>query len=358
MKITNVRGYLLPRRANPLRYHFRPGLPGSDTFVEPAVLRIETDEGIDGLVEVQRGPMAMDVIERRLRPMLTGQDPLLRELLWQRVWEIDHIEDLPLHLLGVADLALWDILSKHSGVPVYKLLGGYRNALPAYASTVTFETIAQYLDVIDQCLELGYRAVKLHAWGDVQRDIALAEAVRAHAGDQIELMYDGSAAFDLHDAIRVGRALDALGFRWYEEPILDSGVGVYQALRDKVDIALLVSEHADGVHYNMADFIRFRAGDLVRASWRLKGGFTGAQRIAHLASAFQLRAEVHQGGMQNLQLSCSIPNTTYYEAMIRDNPVTPEPLVGPDGMARVTEEPGIQSVLDLEAIERQAVATI
>ncbi len=358
MRITAVHGYLLPRRPNPLHYRWRDGIPGSDPFVQPAILQIATDEGIDGLVEVQRGRMAMDVIERRLQPMLVGEDPLLRERLWERIWAIDHIEDLPLHLLGVTDLALWDILSKHSGVPVYKLLGGMRAALPAYASTVTFDTVEEYLEVADQCLELGYRAIKLHAWGDVRRDGLLAQAMREHVGDDIVLLYDGSAAFDLYDAIRLGRALYDLGFAWYEEPILDASISAYRALREKVEIPLLVSEHADGVHYNMADFVHFSAGDLVRTSWRLKGGLTGALRIALLASAFQLRAEVHGGGMANLQLGCAIPNTTYYEAMIRDNPVTPEPLVGRDGMAQATEELGVRSVLDFDAAIAQAIERV
>ena len=89
-------------------------------------------------------------------------------------------------------------------MPVYELFGAYCTEIPAYASTVTFSSIAEYLDVADQCLELGYPAIKLHAWGDARRDAALAVALRAHVGDDVDLMYDGSAGFDLPDTIYLG----------------------------------------------------------------------------------------------------------------------------------------------------------
>lgn len=105
------------------------------------------------------------------------------------------------------------------GDPTLSIAGGYRSHLPAYASTVTFRTIEEYLDVADQCLALGFRAIKLHAFGEVARDGALAVVLRRHVGDEIALMYDGSAAFDLQDAIRLGGILRDQGFEWYEEPM-------------------------------------------------------------------------------------------------------------------------------------------
>ena len=92
-------------------------------------------------------------------------------------------------------------------MPVWQLLGGFRTSIPAYASTVTFGSVEEYLDVATQCLALGYPAIKLHAWGDARRDAALCVALREHVGDDVPLMYDGSAGFDLPDAIYLGRVL-------------------------------------------------------------------------------------------------------------------------------------------------------
>lgn len=121
-------------------------------------------------------------------------------------------------------------------------------------------------------------------------------------------MYDGSAGFDLLDAIYVGRALGEAGFLWYEEPMREFNIGAYQRLREKVDIPLLSGETSDGAHFNIADFIEMKAADLVRVSTHYKGGVTGALRIAHLAQSFNMRAEVHGGGAANLHIACAIPN--------------------------------------------------
>lgn len=118
-------------------------------------------------------------------------------------------------------------------------------------------------------------------------------------------------------------------------------IDAYRRLREKIDVPLLSGETSDGAHYNIADFIAFGAADLVRTSTHFKGGITGGLRIAHLAEAFNLRAEVHGGGLPNLHLACAIPNTTYYECLIRSNPITVEPEIASDGTIAPPDRPGI-----------------
>lgn len=98
------------------------------------------------------------------RPELVGERADQREWIWHRLWELDRTEEFPIWLIGIVDVALWDLEARALGVPVHRLLGTYRDSIPAYASTTTFATVEEFLDVADQCLELGFPAIKLHAW--------------------------------------------------------------------------------------------------------------------------------------------------------------------------------------------------
>lgn len=347
-------------------YRWRDGLPGSRGSFAGGVLRIRTDDGHTGVAFASRPNAAAivdDFLDRHIRAEMVGGDPLAREWWWHRVWELDRLEELPLYVLGLIDVALWDLVGRVSDVPAWRVIGAFRTCIPAYASTVTFESVEQYLDVADQCLELGYRAIKLHAWGDVDRDIALIDALRAHVGDTLPLMYDGSAGFDLPDAIRVGKALSDAGYLWYEEPMREFSVTAYKLLGQSVDVPLLVAETSDGAHMNAADFVAAGCATFgLRVSARLRAGITGAMRIAHLADAYRLRAEVHSPEIPSRHLCMAISNTTYFESLVTSDPVTRAAEIGPDGMLRAPSEPGIAlpASLDLppELLEFQEGARV
>lgn len=321
-------------------FQWRAGLPGSEPASVLGILRIHTDEGVYGEAPVRRGAIAKDLVDRRIRGELIGADPLMREHLWHRMWELDRVEEFPIYMLGLVDVALWDLAGKAAGLPVWKLLGGAREALPAYASTVTFDSIEEYLDIADQCLEAGYPAIKLHAWGDARRDAKLIHALRDHVGDDLPLMYDGSAGFDLPDAIYVGDALSDAGYLWYEEPMREFNVTSHRWLADRVRVPLLVAETSDGAHMNTADFLVNGCAAYVRVSTPLKGGVTGAMRIAHLADAFRMRAEVHGPSVVHQHLCMAISNTTYYEALIHSNPINVNPEVDANGLIHAPQGPG------------------
>ena len=345
MKITHVDVHRFRMPAADPPYQWRHGLGGSAPAGDGAVLRIGTDEGAEGVALFARpggAPVLEELVDRVFREELVGQDPFRREWLWHRVWELDRIEELPLPTLGLIDVALWDLAGRVYGQPTWEVLGGFRTELPAYASTTTFGTIDEFLDVADQCLELGYRGIKLHAWGDARRDAVLCQALREHVGPGVPLMYDGSAAFDLPDAIRLGRALSEADYLWYEEPMREFSVTAYRRLADAVDVPLLVAETSDGVHMNAGDFIAAGAASFgVRASTTLRGGITGAMRTAHLADAYRLRAEVHGSDIPNQHLCMAIPNTTYYESLVTARTVVRERHVDAAGLVHAPQDPGI-----------------
>lgn len=345
MKITHVESIRVHVPAVDPPFKWRDGLAGSAPAGDGAVLRIGTDEGAEGIAFFARPGAAVmldDLVERVFRPELVGQDPLQREWLWHRIWELDRIHELPLPTLGLVDTALWDLAGRMQGLPTWKVLGGYRTSLPAYASTSTFASVEEFLDVADQCLALGYQGIKLHAWGDARRDAKLAIALRDHVGDDVPLMYDGSAGFDLPDAIHVGRALSDARYLWYEEPMREFSITAYAGLAKGVDVPLLVAETSDGAHMNSADFIAAGAATFgVRASTNLRGGITGAMRTAHLADAFRLRAEVHGSDLPTHHLCMAIPNTTYYESLVTTTTVVRETYVDEHGLLHAPTEPGI-----------------
>jgi L-alanine-DL-glutamate epimerase-like enolase superfamily enzyme len=316
-------------------------LPGSGTVRHNCWLIIETDEGITGRAHSAHGPVIKAVVDAHMRDMLVGHDPLLREFLWEQAWEMDRLAEFPIYALGLPDIALWDIAAQVAGVPAYKLMGGYRNRIPAYASTTTFETTEEFLHVADQCLDYGFGAIKLHAWGDYRKDAKLCQDLRAHVGDEIALMYDGSAGFDLIESLYVAKALEEANYLWLEEPMREFSIGAYRRLAEAVTIPILSGETSDGAHFNIADFIENNAADVVRTSTHYKGGITGGLRIAHLAEAFHMRAEVHGGGLPNLHLACAVPNNTYYESLVDAVEIVVEQGIGRDGCISPPDVPGL-----------------
>ena len=344
MRITHVETYSVPIAGTQHPFAWRRGLRGAPPDGEGGVLRIGTESGAEGVALAPRrgaGTILQDIGDRVLRDELTGADPLQREWLWHRMWELDRTEEFPLFILGLVDTALWDLAGRVASQPTWQLLGGFRRSIPAYASTVTFATAEEYLDVITQCLELGYPAIKLHAWGDARADARLCLTVREHVGPNVPLMYDGSAGFDLADAVYLGHALADAGYLWYEEPIREFSVTAYKWLSERVRIPLCVAETSDGAHFNTADFIASGAASFVRTSAELRGGITGAMRIAHLADAFRLRAEVHGMGNYSQHLCMAIPNTTYYESLVTSTEVIREAVVDAHGLVHAPEGIGL-----------------
>ncbi len=344
MRITSVESFSVFAPAADPQFSWRFGLPGGPPDGYVSVLRIGTDEGIEGVAIAPRRGSAVivdDLIERVLREELIGADPLQREWLWHRMWELDRVMEFPINILGLIDTALWDLVGRLYQAPTWEVLGGYRTQIEACASTSTFATLEEFLDVATQCLELGYPSIKLHAWGDARRDAELCVKMREHVGDSVPLMYDGSAGFDLADAVYVGEALSEANYLWYEEPMREFNVTAYKWLAQRVRVPLNVAETSDGAHLNTADFIASGCATFVRTSTEIRGGFTGAMRIAHLADAYRLRAEPHGNTLYARHLCMAIPNCTYYESLVTSNPVQREAGVSDKGIVKAPKGPGV-----------------
>src|SRR5438105_10408569 len=152
--------------------------PGLQTIIAERLIlklcnvvgRIHTDDGVEGVAGTTTylGAQAVAAAVAELRPLLVGEDPLYRERIWQRLNEVSIIV-LPPHAIAVLDCALWDLAGKAVGLPVYKLMGAQRDAVDAYASTLTYDSVASFQREVELAVERGFKAVKLHVWGDADR---------------------------------------------------------------------------------------------------------------------------------------------------------------------------------------------
>jgi L-alanine-DL-glutamate epimerase-like enolase superfamily enzyme len=345
MKITGLQ--IEQYEAESIAYRWRDGLIGGPGGTSrQALLRVSTDAGIDGLVWLSHAAISQELVERCLTPMFVGADPLLREKAWYEVWERDRLEEFPMYALGYLDVALWDIFAKAAGVPAYKALGGHKSRARAYASTVTMDTLDDYLKLADDCLKRGYKAIKLHVWGRVLDDIRLVRALRKHVGPDVELMLDGSAGYTLEESVRLGRAMEEADYLWLEEPMREFNLLAYERLCTTLDIAILGAECTDGCHFNAGEWVRRGACDRLRTSWFYKGGMTGALKTACVAEAFQLQADVHGCGYGSLHLICALPNSLYYESLVPEACLPDATRAGrllpdADGWVYPNESPGI-----------------
>ena len=177
MKITRVEVMTVAPQVQ--RYTWSHDIP--EQFMTNTIVRIHTDaevEGIGGVSNYTSYDFDRYTCEtlRHLIPVLVGQDPLMREQLFGRLWP--RVFPYSPQALAAVDIALWDLQGKVAGLPVYQMLGGTQDRILSYASTPLFEDIPTYLKFVDEMIEQGFRAIKFHCWCLPEKDRALARAVR------------------------------------------------------------------------------------------------------------------------------------------------------------------------------------
>ncbi|HET6518333.1 MAG TPA: enolase C-terminal domain-like protein, partial [Geminicoccaceae bacterium] len=212
------------------------------------LLRVVTDEGVEGHAFLGSSMFGADQdgpgLIKNLKPLLMGQDPLDRELLYQRMWKRNRV--VTLRAIGAADVALWDLAGKVAGLPIHRLLGSYRTGFPAYASSAVLDSPGAYAEEAVRFREGGWTAYKIHPPTRPEEDVRVCEAVRRAVGDGYRLMLDSTWSYRYDEALRVGWAIEALGFYWYEDPLADDDLFGCVRLREKLDIPLMATEYSAG----------------------------------------------------------------------------------------------------------------
>lgn len=357
--------------------------PGPETTAVDGVLEVTDDAGTTGRILTSPADIGEHVLERFVRPVLVGADPLRREQLWQRLykWQRGSSSRLTDRTLCAVELALWDLIGRTVGQPVWKLAGGYRDRIPAYASTMCGDDLPGGLATPEDYARFaswlvtirGYKAVKLHTWmppipgaPDVRMDYRACAAVREAVGPDIPLMLDPNHWYSRADALWLGQRLEELGFLWMEEPMEEASISSYQWLSGNLQrLNILGPETMTGKHWTRAEWIAKGACDMVRTGVWDVGGIGPSLKIGHLAESFGMRCEVHGTGAGNLAVCAAIQNTTYYERGLL-HPFLDYDAPGPhlrriddemdqDGVVHLRNEPGLGQELDLDYIEANVV---
>ena len=232
--------------------------------------------------------------------------------------------------IGSVDVALWDIAGKAAGLPVHRLLGTCRHKIPVYFSSGIHAAPQQYADEASYWREQGWKGYKLHPptapWATTpglaptQADIDACVAVHEAVGGDMALMLDASWAYCHADALIVGRAIEELGYAFYEDPLPAEDIYGYTKLTRQLDIPIVATEMTLGGVYALPQWIMQQATDALRGDVVIKGGITGMMKIAHLAEAFRLKCEVHDAynAMNNVasaHVVMAIPNCDWFEVL-------------------------------------------
>jgi L-alanine-DL-glutamate epimerase-like enolase superfamily enzyme len=275
------------------------------------------------------------------------------------------------------ECALWDLMAKLAGQPLYKLLGGARESIPLYCSfgeSLLVKDVAARKQAVDARLADGFHAFKLRSRSaDYRDDIRLMEAIRDHVGDDIGLMIDCNQGWNLsplgaewsyEEAYQFCRAAESLGFRWVEEPRDRFDVEGLTRLCADVKITIAGGELNQGLH-EFKLLLDRDCLDKLQPDVTLAGGIAMARKVATLCEARGKGFSPHTwtngiGLLLNLHLACGVPNCDILEYPFEEPGWVPEArdamLLDPprprDGVMQVPRGPGIGVELDRDAMEK------
>ena len=325
------------------------------------VIELRTSAGVTGLsfvsIESHNQLAAINEIIKGLEPALKGLDPLRREFIYDRMWgltvDILHDGASNLALAGI-DIALWDIFGKQAGMPLWKLLGGFRDKVPAYAA----ESLWRHQDAAEvasegrKLVEKGHRAMKLRTGGrPIEEDIERARALREAVGPDVTLMTDVLWGHRPQEAIRLSNGMAAYHFAWFEEPLREGDFAGLRRVRDRTSIPLAAGERVSRIALieDLIPSIDHAIIDLHHI-----GGITPWLKVAWRLGSVGLPISGHATHEINCQLVAAVPTGGWAEYMPRRETIFKTKPELKDGMLHLSDAPGLGLELDEQQIARFA----
>ena len=295
MKIERIDTYVLNAPLGPERFYWSQRCADERTSL---LVRIVTDAGLVGWGE---SGVSMPVehaaafVHDVAAPRILGQDARATEPLWHDLYSFSRDfgrKGTPIDALSGIDIALWDIRGKEAGRPIFALMGGaFRERIRSYATGLYYRgedvcdvasAIAQVRDEARGYRARGFSAIKAKVGLlPVREDSKRMEALRDEVGDDFLLMADANHAYNFHSAVRMGQALEALDFFWFEEPLVPEDIQGCAALRQKLSIPIATGE-CEYTRYGMLDLLRAGAADILQPDICACGGLSEGQKILAL----------------------------------------------------------------------------
>lgn len=299
------------------------------------LVRLRTDEGVSGTGEAiaRLGPgVSAAVVHEVLAPVLLNKDPRdvegLYEAMVRTMRARGHSRGYHLEAVAGVDIALWDLLGRAEGRPVWQLLAGHgRREVPAYASSILIDTPDRMAAEAAKLKALGYRALKVKVGQSVSADAERIEAVRAAVGSDVDLMLDANSGFDPTSAIQFGRVAERLGIQWLEEPVCPDDLPGYRRIRGALKDLRLAAGEGEFTANGFVPFLDEGLLDVLQPDIARCSGFTGSRRVAALASAHNVAFAPHTGASgpvciaATLHLAAAVPNLLTFEDMYIHNPL-------------------------------------
>jgi L-alanine-DL-glutamate epimerase-like enolase superfamily enzyme len=324
------------------------------------VLRLRTDAGITGWAHSSFGMIAggpkvvQTILEEEVKPAILGKDPAFPRRIRADMWkalEYQGVGGVAQFAIAAVDIAVWDILGKSAGLPVYKMLGAYRDRMPVYSMCGWYydndEDLSHYKSQLTTAMEQGYRAVKIkvgrNGIDDDVRRIRLAFEV---VGKGRRVMVDSNQVFNRNEALRRGRVYQEMGCFWFEEPLPPQDMEGFAMLAEQLDMRIATGENLN-TKYAFNDLIARKGVDVVQPDNRRAGGVTEWMEIAAIADANGLELASHGGGATNLNMVLAMPNAIYMETSGAQKMM--------EGEVAAPDAPGMSSEVSAAEIQKYKV---
>ena len=321
MKITGVKSHVL-------QYDHHGELGYSQQFYEKRtahLVEVRTDEGVTGWGECfGPGNVAVankGVVETVIQPIILGGDPMDRDVLWHRVYNLmrDHGQKgMPLQALSGVDIALWDIAGKVAGLPLHKLIGGaHRDRVQAYGYGMMLKResvddhVARFREEAAEIMDMGFVAAKMKTGLGPKDDVRLCQAVAEGVEGRGKFMVDANHCYTTSDAFYVGRALEELGAYWFEEPVAPEDLDGYRELRSGLRVNISGGE-AEFNRWGWRQILENRGLDIAQPEVCALGGVSEYLRVLALCHAHFTPVINHVWGSAiavatNIQLLAAMP---------------------------------------------------
>ena len=336
---------------------------GGGSFTE-----VHTDEGIVGI-----GPGMDPSIIEPVKNVVVGEDPFEIEHIAQRLKY--YVHTLPYKGAAGVDVAIWDVIGKASGQPLYKLWGGSKDRMMPYASMILLSTPEERAELARSLSEEGWKAIKLRLHHEtIQEDIRTVELVRDAVKDSMEIMVDANQAqsfgkwqpgvtWDFRRAFETATLLGELGVYWLEEPLQRYAFDDLARLNDSVAIPIAGGENNRGIH-EFKTMLENNIYDVLQPESMVLDGITEVRKIGVLSELYGKKIVPHHGGgdigvIAHLHLVASWPNAPYLE-LLNDPPIGSyahkfaifkNPPIVENGWISLPDSPGLGIEIDPAYIE-------